>query len=111
MWEVSPDRYRETRFSSEFIEYSPAGDGRFVSTFGDNFIAGVEFGPSVRAKVLLTAGNSSDPNSPHFGDQLVLAARKQLRDAWLTRSEVEQHLEQRTLFDHDGKITSISPLQ
>jgi hypothetical protein len=34
-----------------------------------------------------------------------------LRDAWLTRSEVEQHLEQRTLFDRNGKITSIPQLQ
>ena len=93
------------------IDYSPSSDGRFTSEGGDNFIAVVEFGPSVRAKVLLTAGNSSDPSSPHFGDQLVLAARKQLRDAWLTRSEVEQHIEQRTLFNHDGKITSIPPLQ
>jgi acyl-homoserine-lactone acylase len=93
------------------IDYSPASDGRFASGGGDNFIAAVEFGPSVRAKVLLTAGNSSDPNSPHFGDQLVLAARKQLREAWLTRSKVEQHLEQRTLFNHDGKITSIPALQ
>jgi len=36
---------------------------------------------------------------------------EQLRDAWLTRSEVEQHLEQRTLFDRNGKITSIPQLQ
>jgi acyl-homoserine-lactone acylase len=93
------------------IDYSPASDGRFASEAGDNFIAAVEFGPTVQAKVLLTAGNSSDPNSPHFGDQLVLAARKQLRDAWLTRSEVEQHIEQRTLFNHDGKVISIPPLQ
>lgn len=91
------------------IDYSPESDGRFTSESGDNFIAVVEFGPSVRAKVLLTAGNSSDPSSPHFGDQLVLSAKKQLRDAWLTRSEVEQHLEQRIVFNHNGKITSISP--
>jgi len=93
------------------IDYAPATDGRFASEGGDNFIAAVEFGPSVRAKVLLTAGNSSDVNSPHFGDQIVLSARKQLRDAWLTRSEVEQHIEQRTLFNRDGKVISIPPLQ
>ena len=92
------------------IDYSQATDGRFQSDGGDSFIAVVEFGPSVHAKVLLTYGNSSDPKSPHYGDQLALSARRQLRDAWLTRSEVEQHLEQRTLFDQVGKTTSIPPL-
>jgi acyl-homoserine-lactone acylase len=93
------------------IWYSQAPDGRFQSVGGDSFIAAVEFGPSVRAKALLTYGNSSDPKSPHFGDQLALSAKKQLRDAWLTRSEVEPHVERRTLFDHDGGITSMPPLQ
>ena len=88
------------------INYSPASDGRFTSVAGDNFIAVVEFGSSVRAKVLLTAGNSSDPSSPHLGDQLVLAAKKQLRDAWLTREEIEKHLEFRTIFQPNGGVTS-----
>jgi acyl-homoserine-lactone acylase len=59
----------------------------------------------------LTYGNSSDPKSSHFGDQLALSAKNQLRDAWLTRSEVERHVERRTLFNHDGRISSIPPLQ
>jgi acyl-homoserine-lactone acylase len=93
------------------IGYSQATDGRFQSDGGDSFIAAVEFGPTVHAKVLLTYGNSGDPKSTHFGDQLALSAKKQMRDAWLTRAEVEQHIEGRTLFNHDGKITSIPPLQ
>ena len=88
-----------------------APDGRFQSEGGDSFIAAVEFGPSVHAKVLLTYGNSSNPKSAHFGDQLALSARKQLRDAWLTRSEVEQHVEGRTLFNRDSGIISVPPLQ
>src|SRR5260370_11807411 len=86
------------------IDDKPDKDGRFASQGGDTFIAAVEFSTPIRAKVLLTYGNSSDPNSPHYGDQLVLSAKKQLRDAWLTRSEVEQHLGQRTLFDRNRKI-------
>jgi acyl-homoserine-lactone acylase len=93
------------------IDYSQATDGRFESDGGDSFIAAVEFGPSVHAKVLLTYGNSSDPKSTHFGDQLTLSAKKQMRDAWLTRAEVEQHLERRTVFERNGKVTSIPPLQ
>jgi acyl-homoserine-lactone acylase len=93
------------------IDYSQATDGRFQSDGGDSFIAAVEFGPSVHAKVLLTYGNSSDPKSTHFGDQLALSAKKQMRDAWLTRPDVEQHLERRTVFNPNGKITSMPPLQ
>ena len=59
--------------------------------------------------MLVCNGNSSDPKSPHFGDQLALSANKQMRDAWLTRAEVEQHLERTTVFDRH-KITSNPPL-
>jgi acyl-homoserine-lactone acylase len=97
--------------SFRVLEYEATKDGRFTAIGVDNFIAAVEFSTPIRAKVLLTSGNSSDPNSPHYGDQLVLSAKKQLRDAWLTRSEVEQHLEQRTVFNHDGTVTSIPPLR
>jgi acyl-homoserine-lactone acylase len=74
------------------LKYKPAKDGRFAAAGFDNFVAAVEFATPIRAKVLLTSGNSCDPNSPHYGDQLVLPAKKQLRDAWLTRVEVEKHV-------------------
>ncbi len=88
------------------IDYKPDKDGRFASQGGDTFIAAVEFSTPIRAKVLLTYGNSSDPNSPHYGDQLVLSAKKQLRDAWLTRAEIEKHLESRTVFERNGNVIS-----
>ena len=37
------------------------------------------------------------PGSPHNGDQLKLAARKELRPVWRTRAEIEAHLESRTV--------------
>jgi acyl-homoserine-lactone acylase len=64
---------------------------------GDTFITAVEFGTPVRARVLMTYGNSTQPDSPHFGDQLALSARGELRPAWRTRAEIEAHLEERTL--------------
>lgn len=81
--------------------------GRLQSDGGDSFIAAVEFGPLVHAKVLLTYANSSDPKSTHFGDQLASSATKQMRDAWLTRAEVEQHLERRTAFDRNSNVASM----
>jgi acyl-homoserine-lactone acylase len=70
-------------------------DLRFYPVHGDSFIAVIEFGETVRAKVLLTHGNATQPNSPHVGDQLALFSAQQLRDAWRTRAEVEANLARR----------------
>jgi acyl-homoserine-lactone acylase len=74
-------------------------DLRFRPVHGDSYIAVVEFSNPVHAKVLLSYGNSSQPNSPHLGDQLELFSKKELRDAWLTRDEIETHLEDKIVFD------------
>jgi len=78
------------------INYKPENTAHFVSMGGDSFIAAVEFASPLRARVLLTYGNSTDPASAHFGDQLELSSRKEWRTPWLTRGEVEHHLEERT---------------
>lgn len=77
------------------VEFSPAPDGHFRSVGGDSYVAAVEFSNPVRAQVLLSYGNSSQPGSPHRGDQLELFSRKELRPVWRTRAEVEAHLEAR----------------
>jgi acyl-homoserine-lactone acylase len=53
----------------------------------------VEFGEGVKAKVLLSYGNASQPGSKHIGDQLSLFAEKKLRDALRYRNDVEMNLE------------------
>jgi acyl-homoserine-lactone acylase len=77
------------------VSYQPDEDGRFAAAGGDTYVAAVEFGDPVRASVLLSYGNATQPHSPHVYDQLELFARKQLREAWLTRPEIEAHLELR----------------
>ncbi len=62
---------------------------------GDSWIAAVEFGETANAHVLLSYGNSTQPGSPHRGDQLPLLARGELRPAWRTRAEIEANLESR----------------
>ena len=69
----------------------PDPDGRFRVLSGDSFVAAVEFSDPVRAQVLLSYGNSSQPGSPHVGDQLELLSQQRLRPAWRTRAEVEAH--------------------
>ena len=75
------------------IEFGPLLGTHAVAGGGDSFIAAVEFSNPVQARVLIAYGNSSQPGSKHRTDQLHFAAARQLRPAWLTRAEVEGHLE------------------
>ncbi|HEY9711143.1 MAG TPA: penicillin acylase family protein, partial [Oculatellaceae cyanobacterium] len=80
------------------LDLAPAAGGRFQPVAGDTYIAAIEFSNPVRAKVLTTYGNATQPGSPHVGDQLSLYARDELRTVWRTRKEIETHLESRKVF-------------
>ncbi|WP_111710091.1 acylase [Lutibacter citreus] len=58
---------------------------------GDSWVGIIEFGDSVKAKVLLSYGNATQKDSPHNGDQLELFSKKELRNAWFTKAEVESN--------------------
>lgn len=58
---------------------------------GDSWVGVIEFGDEVKAKVLLSYGNATQKDSPHNGDQLELFSKKELRDAWFTKTEVESN--------------------
>lgn len=77
------------------INYGPARAEHPHAMGGDSFVAAVEFSNPVQARVLIGYGNSSQPGSRHRTDQLPLLEHKRLRQAWLTREEVERHLESR----------------
>ena len=77
------------------VKYQKDDDGRFRGWLGESYIALIEFSEPVRARALLTTSNSSQPGSPHNGDQLELFSRKELRPVWRTRAEIEPHLEAR----------------
>lgn len=70
-------------------------EGTMRAVGGDSFIAAVEFADPVRARVLLTYGNASQPGSTHAWDQLPLSARGELRSAWRGQAEIEANLERR----------------
>lgn len=82
-------------------EFAPDRAHRQSAWGGDTFVAVVSFGTTPRAVGLLTYGNASQPTSPHVGDQLRLFSARTLRPLWLTRAEVEQHLERR---EQAGKL-------
>ncbi|MBE9190299.1 acylase [Gloeocapsopsis crepidinum LEGE 06123] len=80
------------------LDFAPSEDGRFQSVAGDSFVAAIEFSNPVRAMVLNSYGNATQPDSPHVGDQLQLFARKQLRPVWRSHPEILAHLAERQVF-------------
>jgi len=77
------------------IDYHTGEDKKLTAVAGDSYVAIVSFGKKVKAKVLLSYGNATQPGSRHTGDQVPLLSRKELRTPWLQREEVLQHLEKK----------------
>lgn len=77
------------------IDYRPGRDKKYTAVAGDSYVAIVSFGKKVKAKVLLSYGNATQPGSRHSGDQLQLLSAKELRTPWLEREAVLQHLEEK----------------
>ena len=64
-------------------------ENNMYASGGDSWVGIIEFGDEVKAKVLLSYGNSTQKDSPHNGDQLELFSKKELRDAWFTKAQVK----------------------
>jgi acyl-homoserine lactone acylase PvdQ len=71
---------------------SPDTKKRF-GTGGASFICAVEFGKTVKAKSLLTGGESGDPQSKHFSDQALMYTKGEFKDVWFYKEEVLKHAE------------------
>ncbi|WP_299458474.1 acylase [uncultured Microscilla sp.] len=66
---------------------------------GDSWVGVIEFGKTVKAKVLLSYGNSTQKTSKHYGDQLPLFSKKKLRNAWFYPQDVFKHKVREEVFD------------
>lgn len=60
---------------------------------GNSFVCAVEFGPKIKAKSLLAGGESGDPNSKHFKDQLTMYTTGQFKDVLFYKEDVLKHAE------------------
>jgi acyl-homoserine-lactone acylase len=60
---------------------------------GNSFVCAVEFGPKIKAKSLLAGGESGDPKSKHFDDQLTRYTKGQFKDVLFYKEDVLQHVE------------------
>ena len=63
---------------------------RLYGTYGNSFVAVVEFGEKVKAKSILAGGQSGDPASPHFFDQAQRYADVQFKDVAYYKEDVEK---------------------
>jgi acyl-homoserine lactone acylase PvdQ len=60
---------------------------------GNSFIACVEFGTKLKAKTIITGGQSFDPTSPHFTDQARGFIQGNLKEINFYKKDVLQHME------------------
>lgn len=80
------------------ITWGPMKNGERTPVHGETWVSMVEFGTPMKAVGLMSYGNSSQPGSRHNSDQLQLLADKKFRTLWISRAEVEGHLEEKTAF-------------
>ena len=73
-------------------EDGPAEDGRLYIDGGDTWQSIIEFGDQVKARVLMSYGNSTQEGSPHYGDQLELFSKKEMRDCYFYKEDVLKHV-------------------
>lgn len=62
---------------------------------GNSFIACVEFGSKVRAKSIVTGGQSFDPSSTHFNDQAQRFLDGNFKDVLFYKQDVMKHVERK----------------
>ena len=68
------------------------GTKRYYGTYGNSFVAAVEFGPRVRARAVTAGGESGNPASPHFGDQIGRYAAGNLRPVYFWPEDQKGHI-------------------
>ena len=61
---------------------------KLYGRYGNSFVAAVEFGERIRAKTLLAGGQSGDPRSAHFADQVQRYANADFKEVAYYRQDV-----------------------
>ena len=78
-------------YNSRYFE----GTNKRYGVSGNSFICAVEFGKNVKAKSLLAGGNSGNPSSPHFTDQLLMYTQGKFKDVLFYKEDVLKHVERK----------------
>jgi len=67
--------------------------GIIYADSGSSFTMVVQLAPRLEAYSLIPYGESEDPASPHYADQVLLKSRGELKRAWFYEDEVLAHAE------------------
>ena len=78
---------------ASFDSAKPRHTKKIYGSEGNSFVAAVEFGRSVRAKAIMSGGESGDPASAHFVDQAAMFAQGRFRDVYYSPEDVRTHAE------------------
>ena len=70
---------------------------------GNSFICAVEFGKRIKAKSLLTGGESGHPDSKHFFDQGYMYTKGIFKDVLFYKEDVLKHIERKYHPGEEGK--------
>lgn len=69
------------------------GTSKRYGVGGNSFICAVEFGKKIKAKSLLAGGESGDPSSKHFNDQLLMYTKGKFKDVLFYKEDVLKNAE------------------
>ncbi|MEO6550386.1 MAG: penicillin acylase family protein [Ferruginibacter sp.] len=78
-------------YNSQFF----AGTKKRYGVSGNSFVCAVEFGKTIKAKSLLAGGESGDPLSKHFSDQLNNYAAGKFKEVLFYKEDVVKHAERK----------------
>jgi acyl-homoserine lactone acylase PvdQ len=76
-----------------FVSETYPGTKKRYGYKGNSFICAVEFGKKIKAKSLLTGGESGDENSKHFFDQGLMYSKGEFKDVLFYKEDVMKHAE------------------
>ena len=73
----------------------PDGDNIRTPRHGETWVSMVEFSDPIKAYGIMTYGNSRQPGTSHYDDQVELLAKGEFRELWLLREQIEANAETR----------------
>lgn len=76
-----------------FVSRTYPGTKKRYGYNGNSFVCAVEFGKKIKAKSLLTGGESGNENSRHFFDQGPMYSKGQFKDVLFYKEDVMKHAE------------------
>ncbi|QMW01276.1 penicillin acylase family protein [Spirosoma foliorum] len=69
------------------------GTKKRYGSVGNSFVAVVEFGPKVKARSVVTGGQSSKPGDKHFTDQAPMYCEGKFKDVLFYAEDIQKHVE------------------